>query len=74
MQKAVYGHPDAGGYWEKRSEAHLRTCGFVPVVNWPSMFWSEELMCLLMGYVGDFKMSGPPGGLKKAWSLIKEGI
>ena len=31
MQKAVYGHPDAGGYWEKHCEAHLRKCGFVLV-------------------------------------------
>ena len=64
MQKALYGHPDAGGYWEKHCEAHLRICGFVPVLNWPSMFWNEELTCLLMLCVDDFKMSGPPMGAK----------
>ena len=74
MQKALYGHPDAGGYWERHCEAHLRTCGFVPVTNWPSMFWNDELKCLLMVYVDDFKMSGPPKGLKEAWIRIKKGI
>ena len=32
------------------------------------MFWSEELKCLLMVYVDDFKMSGSPGNLKTAWA------
>ena len=27
-----------------------------------------------MVYVNDFKMSGPPKGLKTAWSKIREGI
>ena len=62
MQKALFGHPDAGGYWGRHCEAHLGKCGFVPVTNWPSVFWSEELKCLLMVYVDVFKMSGPPQG------------
>ena len=74
LQKVLYGHPDAGGSWEIRCEAHLRTCGFVPVTNWPSMFWNEELKCLLMVYVDGFKMSGPPKGLKTAWTRIREGV
>ena len=36
--KALYGHPDAGGYWEAHSEKHLREVGFEPVFNWPSVF------------------------------------
>ena len=74
MQKSLYGHPDAGGYWERHCEAHLRKCGFVPVPNWPSMFWNEGLKCLLMVYVDDFKMSGRPGGKKTAWGLIRKAI
>ena len=29
--RALYGHPDAGGYWEKHCEKHLFEQGFTPV-------------------------------------------
>ena len=38
LRKALYGHPDAGGYWEKHCEKHLRKCGFVPVPDWRSVY------------------------------------
>ncbi len=30
LRLALYGHPDAGGYWEQHCEAHLSKVGFVP--------------------------------------------
>ena len=39
--RALYGHPDSGGYWERHCNAHLAKCGFVPIENWPSMFWNQ---------------------------------
>ena len=37
---ALYGHPDAGGYWEKHWDSHLRKVGFAPFAaeNWPSIY------------------------------------
>ena len=74
LVKALYGHPDAGGYWEKHCNDHLAKIGFVPVDNWPSMFWHQELSLLLMVYVDDFEMAGPKAGLVKGWKLIREGL
>ena len=74
LVKALYGHPDAGGYWEKHCNDHLAKVGFVPVENWPSMFWHQDLSLLLMVYVDDFKMAGPKASLVKGWKLIREGL
>ena len=30
LVRALYGHPDAGGYWEAPCEKHLREVGFEP--------------------------------------------
>ena len=74
LQKALYGHPDAGGHWEQHCNAHLKKCGFNPIENWPNMFHHSELQLMLMVYVDDFKMSGPAENMAKGWKLIKDGL
>ena len=71
---ALYGHPDAGGYWERHCEEHLASVGFVPVPDWRSTYWHIELKLLQMVYAGDFKMAGPSAHFAKAWSLIRQKI
>jgi len=57
--RALYGHPDAGGYWERHCDKHLRSVGFVPASeNWPSTYFHPRLKLFLMVYVDDFKMGG----------------
>eukprot|EP00971_Amphidinium_carterae_P022182 437546-Amphidinium_carterae.1 len=36
LVRALYGHPDAGGYWERHCEKQVRSVGFVPVPEWNS--------------------------------------
>ena len=74
LVKALYGHPDAGGYWERHCNAHLAKCGFEPIENWPSMFWAPKLQLLLMVYVDDFKMSGPKASMAEGWKRISAGL
>ena len=31
LEKALYGHPDAGGHWEKHCEQRVGRCGFEPM-------------------------------------------
>ena len=38
LKKALYGHPDAGTYWEQHAEKHLRSVGFAPIQDWRSCF------------------------------------
>jgi len=68
---SLYGHPDAGGYWEKHCEKHLFSKGWTKIPDWRSCFWHPEHKCFLMVYVDDFKMSGPEANLKKAWDDIR---
>eukprot|EP00971_Amphidinium_carterae_P203384 4036183-Amphidinium_carterae.1 len=34
--RALYGHPDSGGDWERHCEIQVRSFGFRPVPDWPS--------------------------------------
>ena len=74
LKLALYGHPDAGGYWEAHCNKHLESVGFQPIKEWRSSYWHPQLKLLLMVYVDDFKMSGPTGNLAKGWELIRKGI
>jgi hypothetical protein len=56
LKLALYGHPDAGGYWERHCETQLRSVGFVPIPDWRSCFWHAGLRLFLVVYVDDFKM------------------
>ena len=72
---ALYGHPDAGGYWEQHCENHLLSVGFsCPFPDWPSCYWHEVLSLFLVVYVDDFKLAGPIGNIPKGWALIRKGI
>ena len=50
---ALYGHVDAGGYWEEFCEKHVLANGFVKVENWPSCYWNKESQAALLVYVDD---------------------
>ena len=74
LERALYGHPDAGTLWEKHCDAHCIDVGFTPVQadTWPSFYYHEKLKIFLVVYVDDFKMAGPKDNLKTAWALLRE--
>ena len=74
LKLVLYGHPDAGGYWERHCEEHLTSIGCVPVPDWRRTYWHPELKLLSMVYVDDFKMSGPSANFAKGWSMIRQKI
>ena len=67
---ALYGHPDAGTFWEKHCEARLIEVGFIRVPEWPSVFYHPKYKLFLVVYVDDFKMGGPSANLSIGWDLI----
>ncbi len=71
---ALYGHPDAGGFWERHCGAALALGGFEPIPEWKSCFWHPRLKLLLVVYVDDFKLSGPAQNLAEGWRQISKGI
>ena len=72
LKLALYGHPDAGGYWEQHCEGHVTSKGFQKIQCWRSCYFHPTLRLLLIIYVDDFKLSGPTGNLKEGWRLIQE--
>ena len=74
LRLALYGHPDAGGFWEQHCEEHLVSVGFVPITDWRSCFWHPELRLFLVVYVDDFKLSGPAKALPLGWSRLRAGL
>ena len=71
---ALYGHPDAGGFWAQHCEKALRAVGFEQCPNWKSVFRHAKLNRMLVVYVDDFKLSGPKANLAKGWQLIRSKI
>ena len=67
---ALYGHPDAGGYWERHCAAHLRSVTFRDIPDWRSCFWHPLHKVYLTVYVDDFKMAGPQRSVSLAWADI----
>ena len=74
LKKALYGHPDAGTYWEQHCNRAVNASGFEPVVTWPSCFYHPKLELFLVVYVDDFKMAGPKRNLKTGWDSIRARI
>ena len=72
LRLALYGHPDAGGLWEKKCTDVIVSAGFAPVDGWPSLFFHAPLNVLLLVYVDDFKMAGKPAALKKIWAELRK--
>ena len=59
LKRALYGHPDAGTYWEQQSEKHFSSVGFIPIPDWKSCFRHPRLDLMLIVYVDDFRLAGP---------------
>ena len=71
LRLALYGHPDAGGYWEKHCHDALLERGMKSVPDWPSVYFDVSSHALLMVYVDDFKAAGPPAALDDLWARIR---
>ena len=73
VRKALYGHHDAPGLWERHLEQGLAEVEFLPIhENWPSVFFHRRLQLFLMVYVDDFKLAGPSANMAEGWALKVE--
>ena len=68
----LYGHADAGGYWEQDCEERVPKCGFVKTEGWRSTFWHPIHKALLVIYVDDFKMAPSKHLLPEVWSELRK--
>ena len=58
---ALYGHPGSGGIWENNLNSKIGKEGWKEILPdvWQSIFYHAEYNCMLVVYVGDFKLAGP---------------
>ena len=67
LHRALYGHPDAGTYWEQHAEEHLGKVGFVPIQDWKSCFRHPRLNLMLIVYVDDILLLCQDGAMRTGW-------
>ena len=72
LKKALYGHPESGGHWERHLEAAINKIGGRAVEGHPSSFIFDEERILLSIYVDDLLMSGPEAAHKGLWKKLRE--
>ena len=74
LEKALYGHPNAGAFWESECAERVQRLGFEPIAEWPSVFWHPKWQLMLIVYVDDFKLAGPSECHDAAWDAIRTEI
>ena len=70
LNKALYGHPEAGGHWERHLNDALKVLGATPVKEHKSSYWFAKEKQLLTVYVDDLLMSGPADKQDAVWKQI----
>ena len=71
LRKALYGHPESGGHWERHLTAAVVSVGGKPVPGHPSSYWWADARMLLTVYVDDLLLAGPIGGHKAIWEALR---
>ena len=67
LVRALYGHPESGGHWERHLTEAVLKIGGKKVPDHPSSFWFPASRALLTVYVDDLLLAGPIGCHKKIW-------
>ena len=76
LQKALYGHPQSGGFWEEHCNAKISLEGFIEIGTcneWKSCFYHPIHRTVLIVYVDDMLMAGPASGVETCWKLLRNG-
>ena len=72
---ALYGHTDAGGFWEAHCIEQLAKIGFSSLAEeWPGVFWHDATRSLLIVYVDDFKLAARKEEHDALWKSIRKVI
>ncbi len=72
---ALYGHADAGGFWEAHCQEKLLSIGWKALAEeWQGVFWHEATRSMLIVYVDDFKLAAKPEHHNALWKSIRSVI
>eukprot|EP00435_Cladocopium_sp_Y103_P068276 s2538_g31.t1 len=70
LVKALYGHPEAGGLWEKHLKSIIHKLGGVETPEYPGDFYFADSRLLLSTYVDDPTLSGPTEEHEAFWKKL----
>ena len=72
---ALYGHADAGGFWEAHCDEKLKSIGYTSIAEeWPGVYWHEPTRAMLIVYVDDFKLAARVADHDALWKAIRKVI
>lgn len=74
LVRALYGHPEAGGHWERHLTAIVKALKGAAIPNHPSCFWFAETRLLLIIYVDDLLLAGPAEAHDEFWKLLEKQV
>ena len=74
LEKALYGHPEEGGHWERLLHKSVTEVGAVPIPGHKSSYWFAKHRQLLTVYVDDLLLSGPVETQHEVWNLIRSKV
>ena len=74
LKKALYGHPDSGGHWERHLNSAIEEMGGEAIPNHPSSYWFEGSKLFLTVYVDDLLLSGPEEKHEEFWNTLRKRI
>jgi hypothetical protein len=72
--KALYGHPEAGGHWERHLEKIVCEMGGTRIPSHPSLFFFKDKQLLLTIYVDDLLLSGPEAEHQPFWATLSKKV
>ena len=74
LVRALYGHPEAGGHWERHLTLIVKALGGRPVNGHPSCFWFPDSKLLLIIYVDDLLLAGPADEHDGFWKKLEKEV
>ena len=64
-------HPEAGPIWEEYFEEIIFYLGFQSIPDHRSCYWHPHHRVLMVVYVDDIKIAGPPNGREQVWKHLR---
>ena len=81
LNKALYGHPESGGHWERHLTEKVKLLKGRPIYEHPSSFFfernpltGEAWQLLLTVYVDDLLLSGPAPCHDEFWRQLRRRV
>jgi len=71
--KALYGHPESGGHWERHLEEAITAIGGEKIEGHQSSFYFKDSRLVLTVYVDDLLLAGPTEEHDAFWQKLRFG-